>query len=600
MKPIFTMAMACVAALFLAGCGKEAGSGNTSGGSARAENAPLAEPPLVAKCAPGSPGGRLVVAEFGEPKTFNPITQNEGSSEVITRFLFMALLNLDWESQTVTPALAHSWKVEPDQKTWTFQLRKGLKWSDGHPLTADDVVFTLNDVVYNTNVNNVLRDSVTVDNKPFTVTKVDDLTVKVVTPEIFAPFEETFGAGVPIVPKHILASAAAEKRFEAAYGVNTRPQDLVCNGPFKLKQFKPGELIWVERNPHFFEVDSLGQRLPYLDDIIYTVVPDFNAMALRFLGGKSDAHENVRADEVERFREESKKGKFSLLELGLGLERGFLWFNQNTNMNAKTGKPLVDPKKLRWFRDKRFRQAMACAIDRESIVRSIYAGRARANFGYITEANRKWHNPNVKQHRYDLAKARALLKEMGIEDRNGDGALEDADGTPIEFVLNTNTGNNIREKIAVLIQEDLKNLGIRLVFQPMDFNTLVSKIDNSHDYEAILLSLGGGSVDPSSSMNVLRSDGFTHQWFPRQKAPATPWEARIDELMNAQLKTLDFAQRKKLFDEVQEILSDEAPMIYTVSPISFAAVRSDLGNLRPTVLSYYRVTWNAEELYFKK
>ncbi len=581
----------------LAGCGKKS---SDSAASVPTGGYPLPEPPYIAPCEPGMPGGRLVVADFGEPKTFNPITANESSSEDIFRFLFSALLNFDWPSQTVLPGLAEKWSVAEDKVTWTFQLRKGLRWSDGQPLTADDVVFTFNDVIYNPQINPVTADALRVDGKNFAVSKVDDVTVRVVTPAVFAPFLEVFGASVLILPRHVLAKTVADNKFESAYGIDAKPQDVVGSGPYKLQQFKPGQYTAVERNPYFYTVDKTGRRLPYFDTIIYTVVPDMNAKSLRFLAGESDAHEMLRPDEFERFKEEEKKGGFKVLELGLGLERGFVWFNQNTNLHAKTGKPLVEPKKLKWFRDKRFRQAISYGLDRESIIKSIYAGRAKPNYGFVTEANPKWNNPRVRQYPFDRAKALALLKEMGIEDRNGDGKLEDATGAEIEFVLNTNTGNSMREKTAVLIQEDLKRLGVKLVFQPMDFNTLVSRINETYDYEAVLLSLGGSGTDPAGSMNVLKSDGFTHQWFPRQKAPSTDWEARIDYLMNAQIKTLDLAERKKHFDEVQEILAEQMPMIYTVSPMNFAAVRSDLGNLRPTVLSYYRVTWNAEELYRKK
>ncbi len=193
-----------------------------------------------------------------------------------------------------------------------------------------------------------------------------------------------------------------------------------------------------------------------------------------------------------------------------------------------------------------------------------------------------------------------MLKEIGIEDRNGDGILEDGDGNPIEFVLNTNTGNNTRDKIAVLIQSDLKKIGFKVIYQPIEFNTLVDKVSNSYDYDCILLGLGGGGADPASSMNVIKSDGFTHHWFPRQKTPSTVWEARLDFLMNAQIQTLDFTERKKYFDEVQAIMAEQLPFINTASQYWYVAIRSDIGNLRPTPLSYYRVTWNAEELYFKK
>jgi peptide/nickel transport system substrate-binding protein len=582
--------------LVLAACSKNS---NESSVAKAKDSFPLPDPPAVSDCEPGLRGGRLVVATFGDPKTFNPMTENESSSRDIIRFMFSGLTDFDWPTQTAKPGLAHAWQAEADQKTWTFKLRRGLRWSDGRPLTADDVVFTFNDVLYNTNIVNVTVDLYRIDGKDFTVTKLDDSTVRIVTPDIYAPFLEYIG-GVPILPKHILAKAVAEKRFESAYGINTPPEQIVVSGPFGLKQYKPGEFTLLERNPYYWTVDKKGQRLPYLDNVIYTVVPDMNAMSLRFLNGESDVHETVRPDEFERFKQEADKGRFQLFELGVGPERAFLWFNMNTNVNPKTRQAYVDPKKLKWFRNTKFRQAIAHSVDRPSIIKSVYAGRAEVNYAYISRAIRKWHNPNIPEYPYDLNKARALLKEIGIEDRNGDGVLEDAEGNPIEFVLNTNTGNNVREKVAVLIQDDLKKLGVKLVFQPVEFNKLVDKIDVSYDYDCILLGLGGGGIDPTASMNVLKSDGFTHFWFPREKTPATEWEARIDWLMNAQLKTLKYEERKKYFDEVQDIMAKEVPFIYTVSPYNYAAIKHGVGNVRSTVLSSYRLTWNAEELYLKK
>ena len=587
-----TVALSVV--ILASGCGRKSDAPGASPSSY-----PLPDPPLVATCDPGIPGGRLVVATFGDPKTYNPITANESSSESIYRHIFGALVGYDWITQSVTPGLAESWSVTSSGKTWTFKLRSGLRWSDGTRLTAEDVLFTWNNVIYNPEIDNVTADLFRIDGKGFVVTKVDDLTIQVVTPEIYAPFLENFGS-VPILPKHALAKAVEEKRFAAAYGVGSKPSEIVCSGPFRVKDYKPAEYTLLERNPWFWAVDTNGQRLPYFENIIYTVVPDMNAMALRFLKGESGVFEFVRPDEYERFKTESAKGRFDLLDLGIGLEKGFFWFNQNTNVNPTTGKPIVDPKRLKWFRNQKFRQACAHAVDRESLIKSVYFGRAVASFGFLTPANKKWFNPDVPQYPFDLAKARALLKEIGIEDRNGDGFLEDADGNVIEFVLNTNTGNNTRDKIAVLIQADLKNLGFKVIYQPIEFNTLIDKINNTYDYECVLLGLGGGGLDPSSSMNVILSSGFTHQWFPRQKEPSTEWEARLDYLMNAQLKTLDFAERKKLFDEVQYILAEQCPMIFTVTPYSYAAVINNIGNLRPTPLSYYRVTWNAEELYFTK
>jgi peptide/nickel transport system substrate-binding protein len=584
-------------AALLSGCGKP------STGPAATDNReqfPLPTPPLVVEdIEPGTRGGRLVIATFGDPKTFNPITANEQSSRDIYRFLFAALLSFDEAKQEVSPGLAESWTVGEDQKTFTFKLRQGLRWSDGAPLTADDVVFSWQ-AIYDTNVVCALADLLKIRGEKFQVSKVDDLTIRITTPDVFAPFLEFAGAGVYIIPKHKLEASLKSGTFESALGINTTPADIVCSGPFRMKQFKAGELTLMERNPYYFAVDKAGTRLPYLDTVIYTVVPDMNAMSLRFRQGESDAFENVRPDEYDTYKAEAAAGKYQLLDLGQGLERAFVWFNLNTGTNPSTGKPYVNPKKLKWFSQKAFRQAVAHCIDRESIIKSIYAGRAEPNYGYIGKANGKWLNPNLKEYPFNLQKARTLLAGIGIQDRNGNGVLEDAEGNEIEFTLNTNTGNNTRDKIALLIQSDLKKLGFKVNYRPVEFNALIDKIDVSYDYECVLLSLGGGAVEPASSMNILLSSGFTHLWFPKQKTPATPWEARLDELMNLQVTTLDFAKRKQYFDEVQTILNDELPMIYTVAPNTYAAIRNGMGNLKPTVLSSYRVTWNVEQLFIRK
>jgi peptide/nickel transport system substrate-binding protein len=454
-------------------------------------------------------------------------------------------------------------------------------------------------LIYNPDIKPVIADALQVDGKPFTVTKIDDLTIQVVTPDIYAPFLQAFGAGVPIMPKHILAKTVADKTFTSAYGINWKPEDIVGSGPFRLKDYKTAQSVLLERNPWFFEVDSNGQRLPYCDNIVFTVVPDRNAISLRFLSGECDLHDFIYANEYDHFKAESANGKFQLLEPGIGTETDFFWFNENTNVDAKTGQPCVSPQKLKWFRNVKFRQACAYAIDRDSLIKSVFSGRAIPNYGFVTPGNKKWFNPDIPNYLHDLAKARELLKEIGIEDRKGNGTLEDADGNPIEFVFNTNIENNSRMKAAVLIQDDLQKLGFKVVLQPIEFNTLIHKIDDTHVYECVLMGLFGDGTDPSFQANVIRSYGYTHQWFPRQKTPSTDWEARLDYLMDAQNKTLDFTERKKDFDEVQRILAEQQPMIFTVTPYYYAAARADIGNLRPTPLSYYRVTWNAEELYFK-
>jgi len=589
-----------VGLLLLAGCGRQPGDApGNSDGSTTPSSPSQVEPPWVSRCEPGVPGGRLILASFGDPKTFNPITQSETSSSDITDMLFIGLLVKNEQTQEMEPGLAHKWEVAEDKRTWTFHLRKGLKWSDGQPLTADDVVFTFNDVIYNTNIVNVRVDQLRVDGRDFAVSKLDDLTVRVVTPETFAPFTEFFGKA-PIVPRHMLAADARGKNFESAYGVSTPPEKLVGNGPFRLRQFKAGEFTFLERNLHFPAVDAKGQRLPYFDAVVWQVVPDQNAVSLKMLKSETHLQELVRPEEYALFKEAEKRGgRFNLIELGVASQVDLITFNQNTGAD-KTGKPYVDPVKLKWFRNTKFRQAISHAIDRPSIVKATLGGLGKPNYGFNTESNTKWLNPNIRQYPHDPAKAKALLAEIGIQDRDGDGWLEDDTGRVVEFELNTNAGNSRRERGAVFVQEDLKRLGIRVHFRPLEFNTLVHKLDATFDYECIFLGLASESTDPGDSMNVLTSRGFSHQWFPRQKTPSTEWEARIDWLMNAQLKTLDFAERKQHYDEVQAIMAEQVPLIFTVAMNAYSAADKRLGNLKPTPHHHNRLVWNVEELFFKQ
>ncbi|MCX6923510.1 MAG: ABC transporter substrate-binding protein [Verrucomicrobia bacterium] len=589
--PSFSRVALLLSLLVMGGCGKPASPGPSA-------SHPLPPSPLIAKGDPGQPGGRFVIGVSASPKTFNPLFALDSASDSVVHLLFGTLVNWDWATQQPGPGLAESWSVAADQKTWTFKLRQGVRWSDGAPLTADDVVFTWNEIIYNREFNQITYDLFRIGGQNFAVTKADDFTVRVVTPEVFAPFIEFFGAA-QILPKHILETAVTAKVFPSAYGVGSKPSRIVGCGPYRLKEIQLGKFTLLERNPEYWAADRQGRRLPWFDEVMFTVGGSPGSEATLFLEGKSDVCDTVRPQNFAQCKLASAGGRFQLVDLGAGAERDFLWFNQNTGSNA-TGKPIVSPIKLKWFRNKKFRQAVSCAIDRDRLALEVYGGRAKPAYGFISTENQKWNYPNIPRYNFDLARARALLSEIGIMDHKGDGLMQDADGNPIEITLCSNLGNPLREKAAALIVADLKKIGIKLVYQPTDYRALVERINVNFDYECALMGLGGGGGDPASQANVLRSSEELHQWFPRQQTPSTDWEARIDALMDAQMRTLDFAPRKQAFDEVQVILAEELPMIYTVAPFACAAIRSDVGNLRPAILSPYRLTWNLEELYVKK
>src|SRR5277367_2433750 len=236
-KMVQTVAIFTAAVFCFCGCGKNS---STVSSENSATNYPLPDPPVVVNCEPGNLGGRFIISEIGDPKTFNFIMANESSSIDIGRFMFWSLLNFDVPTQGIKPGLAEAWTNSPDGKTWTFKLRKNLRWSDGSPLTADDVVFTWNDLIYNPAIPNSLRDQFIIGGKKFTVTKLDDETVQIVTPEVYAPFLQAAGCSVSIYPKHALMQYA-NSNFPSVYSVNWNPTDIVCNGPYRLKEYKQAE-----------------------------------------------------------------------------------------------------------------------------------------------------------------------------------------------------------------------------------------------------------------------------------------------------------------------------------------------------------------------
>lgn len=558
----------------------------------------LPEPPRVATCEPGQPGGRLVLVTAAPPRTFNPVFALDSASDQIARLLFGVLVQFDFASQEIVPGLAESWAVTPDGRQWTFKLRRGLRWSDGYPLTSADVLFTWNDVIYNPRIRAPLASVFRLKERGFAVSAADEHTVVVVTPEVFAPFLEFFGS-VPLLPKHKLQDLARGGNFLLAYGVDSSPDKIVGAGPFRLKESRPGRYTLLERNPEYWTTDRTGRRLPYLDELQIVVTADAGDAAERFLSGQSDVCERIRSQDFTRFQAAAAEGRFRLIELGPATERDFLWFNQNTNVNRISGQPFVAPHKLAWFRNAAFRQAVSCALDRERIAREAYDGRAVPCETYLGAETIRWHTPNVPRFAFNPDRARTLLAQAGLQDRTGDGIVEDEAGRICEITLLTNAGNPTRAKVASLIAEDLRRTGIRLNVHLVSFDTLERKINEEFDYESAFMGLSGGGADPASHLNVLQSAEPLHQWFPNQPQPASDWEARVDALLEAQMRTLDFAARKKAFDEVQVILAEQLPMIYTVTPIRHVAVSASLANLRPAILAPSPVAWNADELWLK-
>ncbi len=550
----------------------------------------------VMEAANGRYGGRYIATLRQDPKTWNSLGANETSSTDITNGpLFEGLTNLNYSTFEVEPALAKSWERSEDGLTWTFHLREGLRWSDGEPLTADDIVFS-SKIVYDETINPSVSALVRVEGEPFEFSKINDLTVQIRLPKPYGAFLSVIGS-VYIMPEHKLAGPYAAGNFESSYGVNSDPSEIVTCGPWRLKQFVSQQKVVLAPNPHYYRFDPQGNRLPYLDELVYLIVPDQNAEVLKFQSGESD-EVYFRAEDYAMLKDGEEKGNYTVWDLGSEMGTNMVWFNMNPRSNPDTGKPYVDPKKSKIFNDVHFRRAVAHAIDRQAMANTVFYGMADPLYGSIPPANKLWYNPDVKRYEYDLEVSKKMLEDAGYKDRNGDGVRESEDGTPLSFILLTNADNKERIGMANILTNDLAKVGIKCTLSPSDFNSIITKLRESYDYDAIMLGLTGGvPPDPIMSSNVFKSSGKTHFWNPEQPEPATEWEAEIDRLMDEQIQSMDDAERKRIFDRVQRVLSENAPMLYTVNRRGFIAIRNKFTGLEPSVLRPW-VLWRGETVSF--
>jgi len=540
----------------------------------------------------GVPGGRLVISLRAEPKTLNPVLAMDEFSRDVIRCLNADLIHINRGSQGVEPALAKSWKISADGRHYTLQLRRGLRFSDGHPVSADDVLFSFQ-VYLDEKINSSQRDLLIIGGQPIHLEKLDANSVRFDLAQPYAAAERIFDS-VMIVPRHLLQSAYGEGKFSQAWGLNAAPNELAGLGPFRLKEYVPGQRMILERNPYFWKEDRKGTRLPYLHELQFLFVPNQDAQVIRFQAGDTDVLDRISADNYEVLERDQKQRGLRLQDLGPGLEYNFLFFNLN-NLSAKS-LPSVSRKQA-WFGDVRFRQAVSSAIDREGIARLVYKGRARPLWGPVTPGNRLWLNPAIPQLPRSLSRARELLKSAGFS-WNSNGSLMDARGQAVEFTMIASSSNAERLKMAAIIQDDLKGLGISVQVVPLEYRALVDRVFKTFDYDACILRIASGDADPNSDMNVWVSNGSTHLWNLGQSHPSTPWEARIDALMAQQATTLKYQVRKRIYDEVQKIVAENLPIIFLASGNILVGAKEAIGNFQPAILDPYTI-WNIDELYIR-
>lgn len=548
---------------------------------------------------------QVVMSTLSDFKTFNYALNQE--FPFVNLFTSEGLIGAD-EKGNIVPAQAESWQFSADNKRIVFTLREGLKWSDGQPLTAEDVVFTYRDVYLNEAIPTDMRDVLQIgqSGKLPSVRKIDDRRVEFSIPEPFAPFLRSTGA--PLFPAHKLKETVFTKdpegkpRFLTAWGGDANPQDLVWNGPYVLESYATSQRYVFRRNPHYWQKDSQGRPQPYIDRLVLQVIENTDTQLLRFRSADLDflgETSTLRAEDFSLLKREEKRGNFTIQQGGQRPGTSFVSFN--LNKGSRDGKPLIDPIKSRWFNSKEFRQAVAYALNRQRMVDNTLRG-----LGQIQDSPISVQSPfhlsrqeGLKSYDYNPQKAKELLQSAGFKYDN-QGQLLDADGNRVRFTLITNAENRTRVSLGAQVKQDLATIGMQVDFNPIAFGTLVDKLSNTLDWECYLLGFTGG-VEPNSGFNIWNPEGGLHAFNQKPQVGSPPiegwqvadWEREIGNLYIQAAQELDETKRKALYARTQQITQEYLPMIHLINPMAMAAVRNRVQNVKYTALGL--VLWNLPE-----
>lgn len=544
----------------------------------------------------------LVMTILSDPKTFNPVIATDATSSDVGGMLFDGLTRQNPITGEIKPALAKSWSISDDNLEIVYTLRPNLQWSDGHPLTADDVVFTYNQLYLNPDIPTGMRDILKIgQSEGFPeVTKINDLQVKFTIPEPFAPFLEVTGAS--IYPAHILQETVEQKgkdgnlKFLSTWSLDTPPENIVASSAYRLKSYATSERLVFEANPNYWKKEVVNENLPYIKRVVWEIVESTDTSLVQFRSGSLDSL-SVSPEYFSLLKKEENKGNFRIEEGGEVYSMTFIAFN--LNQGKKNGKPVVSPNKSSWFNNVNFRQAVSYGINRERMIKNIFRGLGAPQNSFMPKQS-PFYDASIEGYPYNPEKAKQLLLEAGFK-YNKQGQLFDQQGDRVSFTLNTNTGNTIREAMGNQIEEDLATIGIKVNFRTVNFNVLIGKLDNTLNWDCILLGFTGGN-EPNNGYNLWAVDGNSHLF--NQNVPdlkdrkIADWESEIARLYIEGARELDREKRKAIYSEVQQLVSEQLPVICLVNPYSMAAIRNKIKGVEYSALG--GAFWNLEELKITK
>jgi peptide/nickel transport system substrate-binding protein len=547
---------------------------------------------------PDGNGGEIVVSETAtrggilraslrsEPRTFNRILDQNFPVDLFSILTSSKLIRVNRATRAVEPALVERWTTSADNLTYTLTLRDGVTWSDGTPFTSADVLFTFQ-AIYDPKVPNVLVSGLLVNGQPLKVTAPDPKTVVVTFPGTFGPGVALLD-NVHLVPKHKLQRALDTGTFGQSLPVTTPPAELATLGPFMLKSYEPGQRMVFERNPRYWKKDAAGLQLPYADQVVLEVVPDQNAELLRLQSGQIDMlQQQIRPEDVATLRPLVDQGRVRILELGVGVDPDVMFFNLRGPYWDK------DPRR-NWILRKEFRKAISHAVDREAFANTVYLGSGVPIWGPITPGNKEWFSPNIQRYAFSIDRARELLGEIGLVNRDADEWLEDAGNNEARFTLLTYRGNSSNERGAAVLRDSLRPIGIAVDVVTLEQGALIQRMVKGQ-FEAIFFFFTFTNLDPSMNLDFWLSSGGSHVWNMGQPKPATDWEKEIDDLMLEMTAQVDAAERRRLFEQVQKIFAENLPILYFVAPRLHMGVSERVGGLEPAILRP-QLLWNVDRI----
>ena len=555
---------------------------------------------------------RLVVPLDSDIKTFNPILIQDAYSGIAIGYTLTGLITENAITKELEPELAEKWEFQQEGKQLIFTMRPDLKWSDGQPLTVDDVLFTYQDIIFNKKIPSGAQDILRVGKSQTLpkVEKLDDRRISFFLSEPFAPALRTIG-GTGILPKHIFAPTIQEDpkdkdkklKFLETWTLSTPVNQLVGSGAYLIQEYRPSERIIYKPNPYYWKKGT-----PNIEKFVMQIVESPDTALLRFRSGDLDMY-RLRGEDYQLLKKFEQRDRFKIYNAGPSTGQGFIMFNLNKGRDPKTNQPFVDPIKSKWFNDVNFRRAVAYALNREAMITNLSRGLAQTQNSPVSIPSPYFLPPEkgLKVYDYLPEKSKEILLQAGYK-YDAQQQLLDSQGNLVRFTLLAPAGGRVA--LGAQIKSDLEKIGMKIDFNPVDFRTISDKLDNSKQWDATILGFTGGS-EPNSAINLWATDGDSHLFnkgaSPEEKPFAgrevADWEQKIHDLMIQGAQELDETKRKTIYAEYQQLVQEQLPLIHLTVSLYLVAVRDRVENVQPSALAgstgVTGALWNIEQLKLK-